>query len=133
MLGRRVVRHTGSPDDPSNRRYLQEPTSDSRRIHLAEELDRLARHTYRAPEVCIKQRAAVLLRDGLELTHDGVRGVVHDNVEPAELVLCRGEGVDDVLRDADIDRENEQTVGGVLGDEVIECGGSTGGRDELLA
>lgn len=132
-LGRRVEPQTRPAHDASDRRQLQKPPAHNRPVHLAEELDGLARDVHGAPEVCLEHSTRILLADRLDLAQYAVCGVVNDDVDAAECSPSTRKRIDDLLGLVHVEREDEESFCRILGGESVERGRATRGRDDDLA
>ena len=135
MLRSSIIRETRAANKARDGGDLQETTTNSRRIHLPEELDRLPRHVRRAPEVRLEHPAhrALLVRVRLDLAHDRNRGVVHDDVKAAERLLDFRERRGDFGGLAHVELEDEEAVCRVFRLQVVEGGRAPCGGDNDLA
>lgn len=72
------------------------------------------------PRIDLELQACSVVWRALDLAHHAKAGIVHDDVEATEDVICALERVENVLRLCDVQLEDEQLFGRVLSGEVGE-------------
>ena len=87
----------------------------------------------RAPEVHLEHCARGLVGHAFELARDGVSRVVEHDVDTAERLLGLRESGLDLVRLGDVQAEDEELLGGVLGREVVEDLGLAESGDDAFA
>ena len=117
----------GERGDPTDGGDLQDVTT----ALGAQERQRRLRDPECPEQIGLDLLAGLRLAEFLDHAELAVAGVVHHDVEPAEVLVCPGDGCEDgaAIGDVQADREHRVAVGS---HEGVQAAGAAGGGDHVV-